>query len=252
MSDTAGGTPQWDAPLGQRPRGLSPTITAIAQGVLWLVATVALLAAVVVAWLARTYQRWRADGSPTDTPSPTSMTEPFDFSRLDALDRAEIAAFLAICVVSLSAIVVMVTMMVWMAQASTAAAERQPPGRRWAGPWPIVGWLIPLASFVLPRLAMGEIERIATTATGTDGRVQPDWRLTRPSSTGRLWWACWVAAPIALAYGDPVERLWAKASADPGRQYWAYALLGAAMLLWSISAAAGAVTVRRVGRHLAR
>ena len=240
MSDIPSGTPPWTTPAAgpQRPHGLSPTVTTVTRIVLWLVAGVALLAAGTIGWLARTYHRWRAEGAPSTRPSPTSMTEApvLDLDRLDPLDRAQIIAFLAICLVCLSAVVVMVTMMVWMAQASAAADERQPGARRWGGVWPVVGWLIPLANFVLPKLAMNEIER----------------SVTRSVAIGRVWWVCWVAAPIALAFGDPVYGVWSADDADPGQQYWAFVLLGAAMLLWAISAAAGAVNIRRIGRALSR
>ena len=80
-----------------------------------------------------------------------------------------------------------VLMLVWMKKAHGATQRLWRGPRKWASGWTIGGWFIPFANFVIPKLVLNEIERIAK-APRWNGAVDDRWRHESTSTLGWLWW----------------------------------------------------------------
>lgn len=96
-------------------------------------------------------------------------------------------------------LVALVLLIVWthrMHQVSTAV-WRGP--RRWSSGWAVGGWFVPLANLVIPKLVLGEIERIIVNRRG-DGSTDPRWTQHTASSVGWSWWALYLTGAVTLAF----------------------------------------------------
>jgi hypothetical protein len=92
-------------------------------------------------------------------------------------------------------IATLIVLMVWMNRAHKATSTLEPANRRWTSGWTVGGWFIPFANFVIPKLVLNEIERIAT-APRENGRVTASWRYQALSAGGWAWWLLLVAANV--------------------------------------------------------
>ncbi len=93
-----------------------------------------------------------------------------------------------------------ISAVVWLFRTSKALGAREPEDRRWSPGWSIGGWFIPFASLVIPKLVVGEIERLA--AVPYRGVPIGDaWKSVRRSRLGDLWWLLWVAGNVVTLIG---------------------------------------------------
>lgn len=83
---------------------------------------------------------------------------------------------------------------VWSWRAHTASDRLRPHDRKYSRGWTIGAWLIPIVNLLLPKLVVGEIERIARAPR--DGGVVRRWREVRGSAIGWLWWVGHVSGTV--------------------------------------------------------
>jgi hypothetical protein len=104
----------------------------------------------------------------------------------DGVDRGVVQ------VVNLLNLAVLVLLIVWAYRSATNARALGRTGARLAPVWAILGWLIPLASFVLPYLVVQDLWRSSdpAAARGAAWRSRPGGRLVR------TWWMARVAGAI--------------------------------------------------------
>ena len=222
------------------PRSLSGTLGGWLQGLYWTSAGLLLIGAVLFFATAIEFQTAWAD------PSQRVRDDAFD-----AFVDLEDAAITTYGFVILVWIAVFVLMIVWMNKAHKVTSELWRGHRTWSSGWTIGGWFIPLANFVIPKLVLGEIERIATTAD-QHGRVGPDWRRTSTSVVGWIYWVGIVVGLVAFHVGAgivPDEEFFLSES-DADLAVASYVLRGAGMVVWGVGAVFGALHVRRIGRRL--
>ena len=179
-------------------------------------------------------------------PSPSVSAEAFD-SFVDLED----AAFTVYGFAIFLWIAVFVLMIVWMNKAHKVTSELWRGERTWSSGWTVGGWFIPLANFVIPKLVLLEIERIATTAD-RDGRVGPDWRRTSSSAVGWLYWLGIVVGLVAISVGSGMipDDMFELTESDADLAVAAYVVCGVAMVVWGAGALFGALHVRAIGRQL--
>ena len=143
----------------------------------------------------------------------------------------------------------LVVIIVWSWKAYRAAESLNPGGRKWRIGWTIGAWFIPCASIILPKLVLDETEKIAS-APRSGGRAI-EWKAVKTSSVGWAWWVMFVVANFFVMRGNFVTvDLSPGSTADRGEisgRYLAYAF---GYALSAISAACGALYVRRVSRQL--
>jgi hypothetical protein len=116
----------------------------------------------------------------------------------DAVDEAADAVDALDALMNFASIGIIVTLMVWMFHAHRAGDRLAPGNRRWSRGWTIGGWLVPFAFLIIPRLVMGEIERLLT-AGRAQQRVDASWRRQPVSALGYWWWGLWVAGIVIKA-----------------------------------------------------
>lgn len=164
---------------------------------------------------------------------------------LDADDAASSGQNAAVLV----GVVWIVLVMVWMHRAHRATDALQPQSRSWTAGWTVGGWFIPLAQLVIPKLVLGEIERIAASAR-SGGRVAPNWRQTGAAGLGWLWWVLGVVgmllAVTGLSLTDPSEEL--PRTVEDVRL--GYQLSTAGSVLGAAGMVAASFHLRSVGRRL--
>lgn len=94
-----------------------------------------------------------------------------------------------------------VLVITWMFRSSKALTSRGASGMSWSPAWTIAGWFIPFANLVIPRLVLGELERIAQTPF--DGvAIGDQWRRRRRFPVGDLWWLLWVGGNVIAVFGE--------------------------------------------------
>jgi hypothetical protein len=118
------------------------------------------------------------------------------------VNRTEYGIWAIATLFSLLALVVAaVLVMIWLFRFSKALDARGASGRTWSSGWTIGGWFIPLANLVIPRLVVGEMERIANVPY-TNEFVGESWKKYRRSSVGDLWWLMWVSGNVVATFGE--------------------------------------------------
>lgn len=175
--------PTWQRDPGQSTGSLlEPPLTYVLQGLLLLSAGVAAVAAALTAsaltvakprgggW--EVYERW--------------MNADANISGIALLIGVPVwlATFSAL--------------LIWITQAHRASEALAPGSRRWSVRWAIGGWFVPFAQFVVPKLALGEVERIAS-APRRGGRVDPSWRQRPSGALGWIWWLTLTLSNLLLA-----------------------------------------------------
>ena len=142
-----------------------------------------------------------------------------------------------------------VVLLVWMHKAHRATQTLGAGPRNWSQGWTIGAWFIPLAQFVLPKLVLNEIERIAT-APRSAGIVTHTWRSQSTSALGWLGWVTLSAGFILIAVGTgimPTEDDLVF-SADDVRI--GYAVHSIGLLVAAAGCVLGALFVRGLSRRL--
>ena len=119
-------------------------------------------------------------------------------------------------------------------------------GRNWRIGWTIGGWFIPAAQFVIPKLVMNEIERIARTPRTAIRQANPDSRL-RVLGTGTFWWVSVAIALIALQVSGAFA-----VNAFVSRQevQTHYIVAATALALMAVGFAVGTSYIMAIGRRL--
>lgn len=161
------------------------------------------------------------------------------------VNRAEFGMWALATFFSLVALVVAgILVMVWLYRTSKAFDARRVAGRTWSSGWAIGAWFIPLANLVIPRLVVGEMERIAQVPYA-DEAVGEAWKRYRRSPVGDLWWLLWASGNIVATLGE-VARI--VGPEDDGR----FAALLAVTSLGYMMMAAGGVALFVVIRSMTR
>jgi hypothetical protein len=94
-----------------------------------------------------------------------------------------------------------VLVMIWLFRFSKALDARGVAGRTWSSGWAIGGWFIPIANLVIPRLVVGEMERIAQVPYANDD-IGETWKNRSRSVLGDLWWLLWVSGNVVATFGE--------------------------------------------------
>jgi hypothetical protein len=144
----------------------------------------------------------------------------------------------------LALVVAAALVMVWLFRSSKALDARGVTGRTWSSGWTIGGWFVPFANLIIPRLVVGELERIAQ-APFTDTAVGEAWKQHRRSSMGDLWWLLWVSGNIVATFGE-LGRIFGPD--DDGR----FAALLAMTSIGYVMMAAGGIALFAVIRSMTR
>ena len=143
-------------------------------------------------------------------------------------------------------IAMFVLILVWMKKAHAATQRLWRGPRKWASGWTIGGWFIPFANFVIPKLVLNEIERIAK-APRWNGAVDDRWRHESTSTLGWLWWIGLSIGIIAIGIGMGLaDEL--TASADELRGGYTMQALGS--LMSAVALGLGAIYIRKISRRL--
>jgi hypothetical protein len=151
----------------------------------------------------------------------------------------------------LAAAVVAVLVIMWWYQAYRAIEAAPALGRSWSPGWAIGGWFIPVASLVIPKLVLNEIDRVSSAAEEGDA---VEWRGRRTLGMTNWWWALWVVGSTAAGMGTlltPPE-LGPAAVTDPDVYHSAlrFTMLGMAALTGA--ALFAAASLRILGSRLTR
>jgi hypothetical protein len=118
------------------------------------------------------------------------------------VNRTEYGIWAVATLFSLLALVVAaILVMIWLFRFSKALDARGTTGRTWSSGWTIGGWFIPLANLVIPRLVVGEMERIAS-VTYANEFIGESWKRYRRSAMGDLWWLMWVSGNVVATFGE--------------------------------------------------
>ena len=144
------------------------------------------------------------------------------------------------------AIVVFVLIIVWSNQAHKASQSLARGTRTWSSGWTVGAWFIPFANWVIPKLVLNEIERIALAPRDETGLLA-EWRGRPTIPLGWFWWLLfvpgWVIAGIGFNLFDASD-----GSAGSWRAGYIMVAVGALML--AASAVLGALYVRRISKAL--
>jgi hypothetical protein len=90
-----------------------------------------------------------------------------------------------------------VLLLVWMYKAHKATQHLWAGHRQWGAGWTIGGWFIPAAQFVIPKLVLNEIERIARSPRTAAGGAEEPHRRVPTAASGWAWWLLVAAGLIA-------------------------------------------------------
>lgn len=233
-------TPPGYAPVGYAPaatRSLSTGLGGTIQGFFWAVAATALVSGVLaLASLLAFNSYW-------DTPI-NSRAEAQAYDDWVAVDDgfASFAAF-----AFLFGFVLWILLMVWMNSAHKTTQQLWHGERRWSSGWTVGSWFIPVASAVIPKLVLSEIERIAF-APRSNGVVHDTlWRARSTLVVGRLWWVALVVGIFATSIGGSVGT---DSGSSAGEIRAGYICNAVGLLLLALSSVCGALYVRRLGARL--
>ena len=207
-------------------RGLTGTL----QGVFWATAILSVVTAIAALNARSAFNTWQ------ESESFGALSDLVDAD--DSLGGVTFLSWLA-------SLVVLVLMMIWSNLSHKATQDLWHGDRKWSSGWTVGGWFIPFANWVIPKLVLNEIERIAL-APRRNGRAEMDRSRTTP--VGRAWWLLFVAGLIVgRLTGYQVIEDWdgTDASLRTG-----YTLVAIGHGLLAISAVFGAIYVRRIGNAL--
>jgi hypothetical protein len=264
MSDTAQGADWWLASDGKwyppasrlpvappppppvpnqvwrRPPTLSPTLTAWVQGLLWLCAAgsaASMLLGVIAS--VRFTDWWEA---------PAGR----DHVQFDAWIAMDDAWAVSGIIVGLLALVTGIVFIVWMNKAHKVTSWIRPANRRWSSGWTVGGWFVPVGNLVIPRLVLGEIERLATDArsgpTPGDG-----WKQQRTMPIGWVWWIAFIGGSVlSMVSSSMLDSAMNALVIDPDQIRGVYGVGVVSDLAWVVAAVCGAAYVRALGALVSR
>lgn len=162
----------------------------------------------------------------------------------------------ALNLLSLAAFVTLVVTIAWLWGAHKQQDALDPERRSWGAGWAIVGWFVPIANLLVPKLVLNEVERIASTPVDEAGGVGDRWRSQRVAWLGRLWWLGWIVGftsiGVATVVWDGVIELTELESIDRSAVLDAYTWRIVGGVAMAVAGVAGAVHLRRVSRAVAR
>jgi len=170
-------------------------------------------------------------------------------SNLEAWGAAEDNASAAFGLPILLNAVLLILLIIWMFRAHRVTDLLGGTDRKWSRGWTIGGWFIPVANFLIPKLVLGEIERIAQSPR-TDGRIATDWRKTSSSAKGWLWWGLWFLGIVLVRFGSDLPDPSDSDVSYSGAVRTAYLLQALGALAMAAGAAFGALYVRSIASHL--
>lgn len=227
----------WPAAAGfAQPASLSPALTGWLQGLMWATAAIAVIAGLVGFAALGTFEDYM-DARAGSASEFQAFDDWVDLD--DAFAGVGGFAFLLW-------IAVFVVMLVWMNKAHKATQWLQPGPRKWSSGWTVGAWFIPFANFVIPKMVMNEIERIAR-APRFSGAVNPAWRQQSTLAIGWLWWILVAIGLVLTSVGSGLRDA-EEFNADDIRASYACQSIG--LLVGAVGLAFGAVYMRRVGRRL--
>jgi len=91
--------------------------------------------------------------------------------------------------------------MVWLFRSSKALDARGTFGRTWSSGWTLGAWFIPVANLFIPRLVVGEMEKIAHVPYAGEA-VGIAWKQNRRLPIGDLWWLLWAGGNLVATFGE--------------------------------------------------
>ncbi len=218
------------------PVAVPSTLTGWLQGVMWATAGLAVIAGVLGFAAKSSYNDYVAT-----RPSSVADQQAYDdwISMDDAFSSAE--GFII-----LSWIAMFVLTIVWMNKAHKATQRLWPGPRKWSAGWTVGGWFIPLAQFVIPKLVLNEIERIAKSPRW-GGHVDARWKDQSTSALGWLWWIGTSGSILLMTIGGSLA---GDLDVSVGDMRSWYDLQSVGLFVAAVSLALGAIFMRRVGRRL--
>jgi hypothetical protein len=150
---------------------------------------------------------------------------------------------------TLPGVVLLVLLIIWMFRAHRVTNVLGGTDREWSQGWTIACWFIPVANLLIPKLVLGEIERMAR-SPHTDGRVSPDWRKTRASVAGWLWWWLWLGGVCLVRFSGYLDPDFSFDDSYSGSIRTAYLVRILGALAVAAGAAFGAMYIRSIASHL--
>jgi hypothetical protein len=221
---------------GQSP--LSRTLSGWTQALFWVtLGANAVYGAILLASLSAFNDWWDAPGGG----DLAALNRWFD------LDDARAGWGLISIVVWLATWIVLI---VWMNQAHKATTALGPGQRKWSSGWTVGGWFIPIANLIIPKMVFNEIDRIAT-APRQHGQVSGTWRNQPTIGLGWAWWVLLILAGILDAGSTTMlDTEFDSLVLDPDNVRAGYVVGALAVVAWMLSAAFGALYVRRLTRRL--
>lgn len=160
---------------------------------------------------------------------------------------AEDLYFIALGFAGLATLATAALFITWTHLAYRAAASRGGTGTSWSAGWAIGAWFIPLANLVLPKLVLGEVERMSHPAAGNPP-IGDRWKQSPGSVLGWVWWILFVCAYVISSASLAAQGLTLDASVF---ERWVMIEIGAGVL-YVIAAALGALYVQKIGSRLSR
>lgn len=225
-------------PIGYRgPVWLSPTLTAWVRGLLWLCGAACGLVLLAAAASLSRFDQYVSAGIGRD------------YRALDDWLDVDATWGLFNLLLSGMSLVAGVVFIVWMYKAHMVTRTHRPVLRSWSTGWTIGAWFMPIANWVLPRVVLTEIERLATDIHVRE--PNQNWQRHRTASSGWVWWICLCLMSIlsvATEYlMDRIDDMW---MFDPGEVRTVYRVSIASMVFGVVAAVAGSRYVRMMGRLL--
>jgi hypothetical protein len=148
----------------------------------------------------------------------------------------------------LSIAVAAVLLIVFLYRVSKALSARGPEGTTWGKGWTIGGWFVPIANLIIPRLVVGELEKIVQVPYG-GVPIGSEWRKAPRSVVSDIWWLMWVAGQTTTWVGT----VGGNTSLDDNGTFTAFLMVASiSSLLVAGSGVALSVTVRTLARDAAR
>jgi hypothetical protein len=168
-------------------------------------------------------------------------------AQADFVTPAEDLYFIALGFAGLATLATAGLFITWAHLAYRAASSRGATGTNWSAGWAIGVWFIPLANLVLPKLVLGEVERMSHPAAGNPP-IDDRWMRSPVSVLGRVWWILFVCAYVISSISLAAQGLTLDASVF---ERWVMIEIVAGVL-YVIAAALGALYVQEIGGRLSR
>lgn len=216
------------------PVWLSPTLTAWVRGLLWLCAAACVLVLLSSVTALARFNEYVSAGIGRD------------YLALEKWLSADESWGALNLLVSLVSLVTGVLFIIWMFKAHVVTRAHRPVQRSWSTGWTIGAWFIPFANWILPRVVLTEIERLATDIHVRD--PHQDWRRHRTAPSGWVWWISLALMGILTVAVEfivgGIDESWIFEPADV-RSTYQFSM--AAMVFGVIAAVAGDRYVRMMG-----